>query len=97
MTVRYNSEDQFYTGDGNIDGAFHHHNERMRMFYDTHPAKFEKAVMSSAASVFQRNADNCRVALTVSETGGSATPLGNADWFSLVPVWRMALRRFSLN
>ena len=92
-----NSEDQFYAGDGNIGGAFHRHTERMRIFYDTHPGTFEEVGMSAAAPVSQQGVGTCRVALTISETGGSATPTGNADWLSLVPMWRMALRRFSTN
>ena len=47
--------------------------------------------------IFHDAPGTCRVALTVSATGGSATPSDTADWLSLVPMWRMALRRFSPN
>jgi len=47
--------------------------------------------------IFYDAPGTCRVALTVSATGGSATPSDTADWLSLVPMWRMALRRFSPN
>jgi len=97
MTMRNNREDQFYAGDENIGGDPNRHTERMRMFYDTNPGTFEEAGKSAAVPVSQRGVGKCRVALTVSESGGSAIPTGNDDWLSLAPMWRMALRRFSTN
>ena len=96
MTTR-DSEDQFYAMEGHTGGAFRYHTERMRIFNETHPDTVKKEVTSSPASISQESAGTCRVALTISETGGSATPTGNEDWLSVVPMWKMALHRFSTN
>jgi len=90
-------ENRFGPEDRTGKGSFQKHTERMRVFYETHPGALEVGASSVNTPANQEYVRTCRVALTVSETGGAATPIGDADWISLVPMWRMALRRFSPN
>ena len=98
MAMEANSQDsRFSPDDINGKGSFQEHTEHMRMFYETHPGTIEIGGASVDRPAYPDGARTCRVALTVSETGGSPTPIETADWLSLVPMWRMALRRFSPN
>jgi len=77
-------------GNGRDSNSFQEHIERMRTFNQTHSGMSE--MMDSSAGK-----RTCRVNLTISKTGGSATPTGTEDWLDVVPMWKMALSRFSPN
>lgn len=92
-----NQDDQFDAGDGNSQASFKQHSQRMKIFSESHSGVLRIGDKSAGVSPSPKNIRTFRVALTVSETGGSVAPAGNADWLSVVPMWKMVLRRFLLN
>jgi len=89
MAIRGNSRENWFDN-RRREGGFHEHMERMRAFHESHPGAYD---------VIENNAvkQTCRVNLTISKTGGSATPTGTEDWLDVVPMWKIALSRFSPN
>ncbi len=98
MATEANSQDSRFNPDNiNGEGTFHEHTEHMGVFYETHTGDNGISNTGVNGEAYQARVRTCRVALTVSETGGSATSGDTTDWISLVPMWRMAQRRFSPN
>ena len=97
MAMEASSQDSRFSSDDDNKGSFQEHTERMKIFYDTHPGVLNIRGNRDSQPAYEKRVQTYRVALTISETGGSVTPGATADWLSLVPMWRMALRRFSSN
>ena len=76
---------------------FREDSERMTTFQQSHSCLLQFNTPTYDEPTLLESIRTCRVALTVSETGGSVTPIEAEDWLALVPVWKMALRRFSRN
>ena len=91
MAIRGNSSDNLFRNRGGGGGnSFHEHVERMITFRESHPGAYDVIGNNDVRQT-------CRVNLTISKTGGSATPIGTGDWLDVVPMWKMALSRFSPN
>jgi len=77
--------------------AFAAHIHSMRLFRQSHTCALQVNEIKCDEPALSEDIRTCRVSLTVSETGGSVIPIGTKDWLALVPMWRMAQRRFSQN
>ena len=89
--------DRFYFELENTRDSSEEHSELMKIFHEFYPSGSEMETPEHNLPALVESGQYLLCANTITATGGSRSTTTPADWLPLIPMWRIALRRFSDN